>query len=56
MVAVVIYGVFGALGLLGGILATIGSFVRFRTASLDEIQLRLAAIEEALLDRERDGR
>ena len=46
----------GALGLLGGVLATIGSFVRFRAASLEEIQLRLAAIEEALLDRERDGR
>ena len=45
----------GALGLLGGVLATIGSFVRFRTANLAEIQLRLAAIEEALLDRERDG-
>lgn len=46
----------GALGLLAGVLATIGSFVRFRTASLEEIQLRLASIEEALLDRERDAR
>lgn len=39
----------GAVGLLTGVLATVGSFMRFRTASLDEIQLRLAVIEEALL-------
>lgn len=38
----------GALSLLIATLATIGVFFRLRTASLAEIQLRLAALEEML--------
>ena len=36
-------------------LATVAVFLRLRTASLSEIQLRLAALEEMLAD-ERRGR
>lgn len=42
----------GALSMLGGTLATIGIFMRMRSASLEEIQLRLATLEELLT---RDG-
>jgi hypothetical protein len=38
--------VLGCLSLLIATLATVGVFLRLRTASLAEIQLRLAAIEE----------
>ena len=38
--------VLGTLGLLVGTLSTVGIFLRLRTASLSEIQLRLAALEE----------
>lgn len=44
----------GALSLLIATLATIGLFFRLRTASLAEIQLRLAALEE-MLSEHRDG-
>jgi len=40
----------GVFSLLIAILATVGVFLRLRTASLSEIQLRLAALEEMLLD------
>lgn len=46
MPLVVIVGVFG---ILVGILATALAFLRLRTASLSEIQLRLAALEDLLL-------
>ena len=38
--------VVGSISLLIAILATVGVFFRLRTASLSEIQLRLAALEE----------
>jgi peptidoglycan biosynthesis protein MviN/MurJ (putative lipid II flippase) len=38
----------GAVSVLGGTLATIGIFLRMRSASLEEIQLRLATLEELL--------
>jgi len=53
MVAVV-----GAISLLIAMLSTVGVFLRFRTASLAEIQLRLAALEQILAatpDPEDDG-
>jgi uncharacterized membrane protein len=40
--------VVGVLGLLVAILSTVGIFLRLRTASLSEIQLRLAALEEMI--------
>lgn len=43
-----------ALGILSVLIATvstIGMFVRMRTASLHEIQLRLAALEEMIVSR-----
>jgi len=40
--------VIGVLGLLVAILSTVGIFLRLRTASLSEIQLRLAALEEMI--------
>jgi hypothetical protein len=42
--------VLGVLSLLVAVLSTIGIFLRFRTASLAEIQTRLAALEEMLKD------
>ena len=42
--------VLGVLSFLVALLSTIGVFLRFRTASLAEIQTRLAAIEEMLLN------
>ncbi len=38
----------GVLALLVATLATVGVFLRFRTAALGEIQLRLALLEETL--------
>jgi archaellum biogenesis protein FlaJ (TadC family) len=38
----------GGLAVLIATLSTVGIFLRLRTASLQEIQLRLAALEEAL--------
>ncbi len=38
----------GGTCLLVAVLSTVGVFLRFRTASLAEIQLRLAAVEEML--------
>ena len=47
--------VVGLLALLIAVLATIGSFVRMRTTSLAEIQLRLAALEELLTARSQEA-
>jgi hypothetical protein len=44
--------VVGVTALLIAVLSTIGVFVRVRTASLAEIQLRLAALEHALTRQE----
>jgi len=41
--------VIGSISLLIAILATVGVFLRLRTASLTEIQLRLAALEEMFM-------
>ena len=43
--------VVGILSLLIATLSTVGVFLRLRTASLGEIQLRLAALEEMLASR-----
>ena len=43
----------GALSVLIATLATVAMFFRLRTSSLAEIQLRLAALEESLLARDR---
>jgi len=43
--------VLGFLSLLIATLSTVGVFLRFRTASLTEIQLRLAALEDMLASR-----
>jgi hypothetical protein len=40
----------GTLSLLVAVLSTVGIFFRLRTASLAEIRLRLAALEESLAD------
>jgi peptidoglycan biosynthesis protein MviN/MurJ (putative lipid II flippase) len=44
--------VVGVTALLIAVLSTVGVFVRVRTASLAEIQLRLAALENALTHQE----
>lgn len=44
-------GVVGGLSLLIAVLSTVGVFLRLRTASLHEIQLRLATLEEMLAER-----
>ena len=41
--------VLGILSLLVATLSTVGIFLRLRTASLSEIQLRLAALEEMIV-------
>jgi len=46
--AIPLVAVIGALGLLIGTLSTVGIFLRLRTASLSEIQLRLASLEEMI--------
>jgi hypothetical protein len=43
--------VLGVLSLLIAVLSTVGIFLRLRTASLTEIQLRLAALEQVLASR-----
>src|SRR5688500_14009721 len=48
-VATPLVTVLGFLSVLIATLATIGMFVRMRTASLNEIQQRLAALEDSLL-------
>ena len=40
----------GAISLLVAVLSTAGVLLRFRAASLDEIRLRLAAVEQMLTD------
>ena len=46
----------GILSLLAATLSTVGVFLRLRTASLGEIQLRLAALEQFMLvQTEEDG-
>jgi hypothetical protein len=42
--------VMGTISLLIAVLSTVGIFLRFRTASMSEIQLRLAAVEQMLKD------
>jgi hypothetical protein len=42
--------VLGAISLLVAVLSTVGIFLRFRAASLAEIRLRLAAVEQMLTD------
>ena len=49
-------GVLWTLSLLVATLATVGVFLRLRTASLSEIQLRLAALEEMLSSQPRLSR
>jgi hypothetical protein len=49
--AVPLVVVLGVLSLLVAVLATVGVFLRLRTASLVEIQLRLAALEAMLAER-----
>ena len=44
--------VVGTVSLLVAVLSTVGIFLRLRTASLHEIQLRLAALESMLTDRQ----
>jgi energy-coupling factor transporter transmembrane protein EcfT len=46
--AMPLLGVLWTLSLLVAALSTVGVFLRFRTASLSEIQLRLATLEEML--------
>ncbi|HSA54991.1 MAG TPA: hypothetical protein VLE53_04765 [Gemmatimonadaceae bacterium] len=49
--AMPLISVLGILSVLIGTLSTVGIFLRLRTASLTEIQLRLAALEEMLATR-----
>ena len=42
--------VIGIIGLIIAILATVGIFLRLRTSSLHEIQVRLAALEQMFVD------
>lgn len=46
--AMPVVAVIGVLSLLVATLSTVGIFLRLRTASLSEIQLRLAALEEMI--------
>ena len=48
-------GIVGGISLLVATLSTVGVFLRLRTASLGEIQLRLAALEEMLLSKQIEG-
>jgi hypothetical protein len=45
----------GVLALLVATLSTVGMFLRFRTAALGEIQLRLAALEAMLANGGKDS-
>jgi hypothetical protein len=47
--------VVGAISLLVAVLSTAGVLLRFRAASLDEIRLRLAAVEQMLTDQTHGG-
>jgi len=49
-------GVVGATSLLLALVSTVGVFLRFRTASLADIQVRLASLEAALTTENPDGR
>jgi hypothetical protein len=49
--AMPLFIVLGLLSVLIATLSTVGIFLRLRTASLAEIQLRLAALEEMLTTR-----
>ncbi len=46
--------VVGTISLLVAVLSTAGVLLRFRAASLHEIRLRLAALEEMLMDQGKD--
>lgn len=46
--AMPLFGALSSVSLLVATLTTVGVFLRFRTASLSEIQLRLAMLEEML--------
>jgi hypothetical protein len=48
--------VIGVLSLLVAVLATVGIFLRLRTASLAEIRVRLAAIEAIMAGQGEEGR
>jgi hypothetical protein len=52
--AMPLFIVLGFLSVLIATLSTVGVFLRLRTASLTEIQLRLAALEEMLRSRKDD--
>ncbi len=45
----------GAIGLIVAILSTVGIFLRMRTSSLHEIQVRLAALEQMFIDQSPAG-
>ncbi len=45
----------GAVSLLVAVLSTAALLLRFRAASLDEIRLRLAAVEQMLTDKSQGG-
>ncbi len=45
----------GAVSLLVAVLSTAALLLRFRAASLDEIRLRLAAVEQMLSDQSQGG-
>jgi len=46
--AMPVFAVIGMLGLLIAVISTVGIFLRLRTASLSEIQMRLAGLEEMI--------
>ena len=50
--AMPLFGALWTLSLLVASLATVGVFLRLRTASLSEIQLRLAAMEDIIANRQ----
>jgi hypothetical protein len=50
-VAMPFVGTLGMLSVLVATVSTIGVFIRMRTSSLHEIQLRLAALEDLLASR-----
>ncbi len=53
--ALPLVAVFGVLSLLVATLSTIGIFLRLRTASLSEIQLRLANLEDMMRGERRES-
>lgn len=54
--AMPLVAVVGTVSLLIAVLSTVGIFLRLRTASLHEIQLRLAALESMLTERHTSAR